>query len=1847
MSLGGSANTTFLGLATTTAIFAAIGGVCLVGFETLRQLKRLPTTHFRSFDLPNLSKKHRKTDDDGVLKPDAESTKLTCEDWEMGHLYHARTFHATTPTPPLAKWPLQWAWQALKFNDWFYATHTGMDTVIYVRYLKVAVLWTLLHTLTTAPTLLAVHFHYSETFVKNDDIDESNMARASISYVATSPSPQCASSNKTVLKECVLSPNPTGQKILWVHLLLLYYMVITWFYALYRVANGGLKIRWRLIQRIRETEAKRAEENELTEEMIEHRGWRQRTLMISNMPATMRDEAGIRRYFEEYLRPDDASTIAGEHESMLHEGTVSAAADTAQKSRPFHERGDNQPFNTLKSSDSRRTADQMVSPVDTAVDEQEVRRSEPKMREPKGPEPDMQPDRHLQSPVQAVVLVRKMNELSALLARRQAVLSQLEAAHVKLATNVLTAVEAQIASSRPTATEVVKEQKPKSSLRKHLESMKKRKKGHRREQNSSDLESHDGFQLSERNLRMDALIEQLGPYVHRQNSQKVTGTLGKDDMIIDDSVWEALSQVPRELLDQYQPVTRLSALFRGQTVPTIDYLLTKLNLLTALVTEMRAKPPSSYASASTAFVTFRDPRQARMVWRELKDQIVVKVRLAPEVKDLDWERLMSTTFSGEVVRGAGVSVGVWAATLFWTITIGFLTSALSNISNIGALKPFFQNHLRLQGFVATTLPSLAVILITMSVPELVFQVSKRAQGFVTFSQLYDMCLTRYWKFVILNVVIFFAIGSSALQTIFFAKTGAGSAKQSKNILATIAYSFPSSASYFVSYLILGMGLHTGYELVGFMVPLIQHYGARRASTPRVRAIKTLPRNFNRYYWLPFHILIMTILFIFTLLNPLVMPFGLVYLGFALIVFKKNLAFIYYRRFNEMEGVIYFVRMLRFSLDGLIVGETVLLIFFAVAKARAVFIAFAALAIPITVLYKLIMTRWWRSQCRALDEEEACALCGLQTLKSLAESGHTQDCSYVSDPFYRGSLDAHAPEDARATGRFPTIIAPPQTSSVFYNTWQKIHDSFHANGYDRPSHIAQLEARGQKLDNPALAGAKALVHAPGAAARMTGQAARTRASIAKVTLGLGRGHEQKSMQDAIQQVNERIGADVSNANTTTVIPELSGLEEEEEGNRLKSKRSRGGSSFRSENAPFLSGFDALNSHAPVVSKDTEGDEDEDDGLLRVHSTPRRSRSDGNSPSKKARANLPRIDTSDHAVQKSGPETQPNASGRDEAQDVSEFGKVSTTVAALGDNQTQAAADKGPLSEQDKSSRDEQSDWNEDLDDEEEDDEEDWPLVRKHAPVSWDDTPSNTAKYTNPFYHHHLDPFLWLPRDPLAPLNLFDTIEWYGPALVSSQGGAGNVGEWDDEEDEEDENEKLSDSEKDAFGGLISGNEEIILNDSLARHLEEAEEVEEAIDPADSIPKAVMNDYRDAIRKNSRSEGGESIMDSPTSPRLHRQDSYASAFSNTMSSIRSPTRTVRMRADQSQSIPTMTSDGRPRALSGATDTQLGEEGDLTTETVGPSGSTSVPTVQITDATLTGEPDATITSTSPIATSGLVTSPETTMAPQRIGDGGVAMTTAPTGHSIAFAGSTKNHDHDAHMRIASHSRRSAAASNISHASSSGTRPVTLQQALRAEILEEEWRTTLKERLVTLRRSKMVSKFGGKKRRKSEKTVEEEEAKAASSILPEAERQQVPPSIETTGIMARHAQRRQQARSEAGEQTVEELMHAARAQGFGAGHQRGFSLGRSRSRARTTNAREASTSSAHQRMPVSGTAATWNPISRANDRQSVEVSASAPAIENVPMQEFGARPRATGSAPVPGEASRSQAGDPANKNA
>ena len=67
-----------------------------------------------------------------------------------------------------------------------------------------------------------------------------------------------------------------------------------------------------------------------------------------------------------------------------------------------------------------------------------------------------------------------------------------------------------------------------------------------------------------------------------------------------------------------------------------------------------------------------------------------------------------------------------------------------------------------------------------------------------------------------------------------------------------------------------------------------------------------------------------------------------------------------------------------------------------------------------------------------------------------------------------------------------------------------------------------------------------------------------------------------------------------------------------------------------------------------------------------------------------------------------------------------------------------------------------------------------LIVPHPKLVRDDRQDFSTPYVDPYLVKPVEHCLWLPRDPLYDLDLNDSIDWYGKALVSSDGGDGIIG-----------------------------------------------------------------------------------------------------------------------------------------------------------------------------------------------------------------------------------------------------------------------------------------------------------------------------------------------------------------------------------------------------------------------------------------------------------------------------------------
>jgi len=480
-----------------------------------------------------------------------------------------------------------------------------------------------------------------------------------------------------------------GLSLLWIHIVLLFWITLSWIATLLWISTGAFRLRAAKIEAAaRQAEAVKEGATESDDIYYRHphpqygfkdvpsretdapvKGLRLRTIMVSNIPITLRNEKDLQEYFEYYMSRKVEKPSMGL--------TSSTQPGFLNKSFAFL-------FNRAKRLPAHLPSNPLTNRGDREVESEDGKESKHRRTKSR---------KAFDAPViERVVVARKMTELASLLERREEILVLLEAAHIRLANKALlhvkAAMERQIAN-KPLVQGVSKARE--IALKRRSEVVDSEK-GEPQEEGSLDEQE-----------RMEQLIDVLGPFVDEFGTQRPLSTRSKkamsrtsrqafrklrtqpshDDSDGSDSpvnsyppspsrsradhqegtIWEALLSLPRSSLDAYQPLVNLSHLFRGKVVPAIDYYTAKLNLLTSLITENRAKAVSDYDPVSTAFVTFADPADARKACKYLavhpNNPLACLVTMAPMYQDIDWIRVMKSSYKAEFVKDWVVNIGVW------------------------------------------------------------------------------------------------------------------------------------------------------------------------------------------------------------------------------------------------------------------------------------------------------------------------------------------------------------------------------------------------------------------------------------------------------------------------------------------------------------------------------------------------------------------------------------------------------------------------------------------------------------------------------------------------------------------------------------------------------------------------------------------------------------------------------------------------------------------------------------------------------------------------------------------------------------------------------------------------------------------------------------------------------------------------------------------------------------------------------------------------------------------------------------------------------------------------------------
>ncbi|KAF8634132.1 hypothetical protein AX15_001064 [Amanita polypyramis BW_CC] len=887
------------------------------------------------------------------------------ESWEFGYLFQGRSWARYASPPSPAGWPLSWVMEVIRTSEYRLNELCGVDAALYTRFLRGCFWFAFLHTLTTFPVLFSIHVRFSE-----NSVSRTSMTRASISSLV-----------RTV----------KGLSLLWIHILLLFWITLTWIVILCWICSGAFKLRQGHIY----AAARRmsvARSGDSPPVMFPHphppyifndsltpddghpnAGLRSRTIMVSNVPQALRDERELKEYFTYYMsRKVDKPSMGL---------TSSVQPGLLNKCIVFL-------LNRLK----RRTTEAPPK-LPPAGRENSLSSNCDAIKNADG----SGSDNHTVPVIERVIIARRMTELASLIERREEIMSRLEAAHIKLANRILLAVK------------VAMDEKSTYRPMVHIPLRTAKQRG-QTVQDAIQERCQGYVDVEEDN--MNHTIDVLGPYVEQfglrapfvQPSWKALNKAFKNifhslfpweptphnkdcDGLnysgpcslspsysrsrADETIWEALLSLPRSSLDAYQPLISLSLLFRGKMVPAIDYYTAKINALNNRIIENRSKAITEHEPASTAFVTFSEPSEARRACKYLavhpENPLACLVVMAPAYEDLDWSCVMKSSFNTEFVKDWVVNAGVWLFTLFWLFPVSLLVGLVSiqNISRFWpSLKSYLDRHAWQEEIIQSFLPTISVSSLALLIPVILFLITKKAHTITTLSALHDLILTRYYKFLVVNVLVFFCVGTAALQSFLVSFKSS----TTLDLLQIVADSFPSAGPFYVGWLIFSTAIHGCFELALVGLPLLTYPSTKRQITPRKRSVDIRPRTFNYYYWIPNHLLALHVLLLFSILNPFVLPFGALYFSIQTGIIKNQFIHVYAKKY-EGNGKLILVRVIRYSFDGKHAVRAVFLAYMVVLK-KSVNVGLTAFLIAATAITKIALTRICRAQFEIQDIEES-------------------------------------------------------------------------------------------------------------------------------------------------------------------------------------------------------------------------------------------------------------------------------------------------------------------------------------------------------------------------------------------------------------------------------------------------------------------------------------------------------------------------------------------------------------------------------------------------------------------------------------------------------------------------------------------------------------------------------------------------------------------------------------------------------------------------------------------------------------------------------------------------------------
>ncbi|XP_043688546.1 CSC1-like protein ERD4 [Telopea speciosissima] len=376
----------------------------------------------------------------------------------------------------------------------------------------------------------------------------------------------------------------------------------------------------------------------------------------------------------------------------------------------------------------------------------------------------------------------------------------------------------------------------------------------------------------------------------------------------------------------------------GKKVDTIDYCNEKINELIPKL-ESKQKTTIREKQQAAAIVFFNNrlaaASAAQAVHAQMPDSWTVTE--APEPRQIIWSNL-TIKFYERKIRQSIVYVVVALTIFFYMIPIG-LISAFTTLENLERLLPFLKPIVELnviKTVLEAYLPQIALIVFLALLPKFLMMLSK-AEGIPSVAHAVRATSGKYFYFTVLNVFIGVTVGGTLFSTFKDIE------KHPNTIITVLGTGLPANATFFLTFVALQFFVGYGLEL-SRLVPLIIYHLKRKYLCKSEAEVKEAwaPGDFGYATTVPNDMLIITVVLCYSVIAPIIIPFGVVYFGIGWLVLRNQALKVYVPSYESYGRM--WPHMHSRILAALIIYQITMLGYFGLKK-----FPFTVLLIPLIIL----------------------------------------------------------------------------------------------------------------------------------------------------------------------------------------------------------------------------------------------------------------------------------------------------------------------------------------------------------------------------------------------------------------------------------------------------------------------------------------------------------------------------------------------------------------------------------------------------------------------------------------------------------------------------------------------------------------------------------------------------------------------------------------------------------------------------------------------------------------------------------------------------------------------------------